>query len=99
MNLDTISLPLVGKAKKSQQELGLGLGFNLLMSFVSEALVLVLSKLFFGFWEMIDARDERGLWSFVREENCWIAELGSNLLGEPARFFPYFSPNWPVQEK
>jgi hypothetical protein len=48
---------------------------------------------------MIDARDERGLWSFVREENCWIAELGPNLLGEPARFFPCFSPNLPVQEK
>jgi hypothetical protein len=32
-------------------------------------------------------------WSFVGEENCWIAELGPNLLGEPARIFSCFSPN------
>jgi pSer/pThr/pTyr-binding forkhead associated (FHA) protein len=32
------------------------------------------------------------LWSFVGEENCWIAELGPNLLGELARIFFLFFP-------
>jgi hypothetical protein len=47
------------------EKLGLGLGFNLLMSFVSVVLVLVLSKLFFGFWEMMDARDKAGCGVFL----------------------------------
>ncbi len=42
------------------EKLGLGLGFNLLMSFVFDVLVLVLSKFFLGFWERMDARDKVG---------------------------------------
>jgi hypothetical protein len=39
------------------------------MSFVSDVLVLVLSKLFFGFWEMMDARNKEVV------EFCWRRKL------------------------
>ncbi len=56
--------------------LGLGLGFDLLMSFVSDVLGLVLSKLFFGFWEMMNARDKGGCGVLLEKKIAGLRNSG-----------------------
>jgi hypothetical protein len=46
------------------------------MSFVSAVLVLVLSKLFFGFWEMMDARDKGGCGVLLEKKIAGLRNSG-----------------------